>query len=154
MKKLHVTWQCALSPESQWHPGLHPKQGASRVREGFLPLCSALVRPHLQCCVQFWGPQQEKDVELLKCVQRRAPEMLRGLQQLSCEDRPREMGWLSQEKRKLQGHPAAAFSYLNRTYKKAGDGLLTRAHSGRTKGIGFKVEEARFRLRSRKKFSL
>ncbi|RMC19426.1 hypothetical protein DUI87_04037 [Hirundo rustica rustica] len=42
----------------------------SRAREGILPLCSALVRPHWQCCIQLWGPQHRKDMELLEPVQR------------------------------------------------------------------------------------
>ena len=69
---------------------------ASRARKVIVPLSSALVRPQLEYCIQVWGPQHRKNVELLERVQRRAMEYL------FCEDRLQELCLFSLEKGKLQ----------------------------------------------------
>ena len=90
-----------------------------------------------------------KDVELLKWVQRKATKMIRGLEPLSYEERLRELGLYSLEKRRLQGDLIVAFQYLKEAYKQEGERLFMRVDSGRIRGNGFKL---RFRLDIRKKF--
>jgi len=48
--------------------------------------------------------------------------MIRGLEDLTYEERPREMEFFSLEKRRVQQDLTAAFQYLMGAYKKAGKG--------------------------------
>jgi len=77
---------------------------------------------------------------------------MKGMEYLCFEERRRELGLFSLEKRWLWGDLIAAFQYLKVGYKKAGEELLTRARSDRRRGNGFKLKEGRFRFDIRKIF--
>jgi len=82
--RVTMSQQCALAAKKVDDLlGCIKKSVESRSSELTLPFYSALGRPHLEYCVQFWALHFKKDEELLERVQQRAMRMMRGMEHVS-----------------------------------------------------------------------
>ena len=78
-----------------------------------IPLYKAIVRPHLEYCIQAWRPYHKKDIDNLERVQRRATKLIPQLKQLCYEKRLLECRLTILETRRLKGDIIEVFKILN-----------------------------------------
>ena len=98
--KLVMSQQCALTAQkANCILGSIKRRAASKLKEVILPLCSALLRPHLEYCIQMWS-QYRRDMDLLEHIQKRATKMIQGMDHLPVRT-DGELGLFSMQKRKL-----------------------------------------------------
>ncbi|PKU40995.1 hypothetical protein llap_8698 [Limosa lapponica baueri] len=128
-RRLNISQQCAqVAKKANSILACIRNSVVSKTREVIVPLYLALVRPHLECCVQFWAPHNKKDIEVLERVQRRSTKLVRGLENKSCEE------------------------WLKGSCREVGVRLFSQGTGERTRGNSLKLCQGRFGLDIRKNF--
>ena len=46
--------------------------------ELFIPLYKAVVRPHLEYCIQMWRPYRKKDIDTLEIIHKGTSKIIQG----------------------------------------------------------------------------
>ena len=125
----------------------------SRLREMILPLYSALVRPHLEYCVQFWTPQFKIDRDLLG-VQQKATKLIKGLEHLPYEERLSNLGLFSLRERRLRGDLINVYKHLMGGGRQMDEARLLTLCSDKTRSNGLELEHRKFHTLMCKNFML
>ncbi|PKU44161.1 hypothetical protein llap_5530 [Limosa lapponica baueri] len=125
----------------QSHPGLHQKKHGLQVEGGdSAPLLHSHEIPPGVLCPAV-EPSAQKRHGTVEAGPELGQKMIRGLEHMSCEDRPRELELFSQEKRRVHRDLIVAFWNLEWPHKKDGDKVFSRACCNRTSFNGFKLKE-------------
>ncbi len=88
----------------------HSFQGLSK--SAFIPLCGALVRPHLEYVMPACSPNLVADINLLDGIQNLSSRLVTGMRHLPCEERLQRMGLHSLQRRRLRADLSATFKGL------------------------------------------
>ncbi len=102
-----------------------------------LPLYINLVRPHLECAVQFWLPHHAEDIAKLEAVQRRATKIIPSLRNKSYEERLARLFTL--EKRRLRGKLLECFKILKVFTNVDANKVFSIDNLSRTRSNGIKL---------------
>ena len=113
-------------------------------------LYKAIVRPHLEYCIQAWRPYRKKDIDTLERIQRRAAKMIPELRDLSYEERLKECGLTTLETRRLRGDQIEVFKILNGYENIDRNMFFSLKKDSRTRGHEVKLVKDQCRLDIRK----
>ena len=101
---MKVSEQCRIAASKGNHVlGMIRSNITYKEKSLIVPLYKAIVRPHLEYCIQAWSPYLRKDIDMLKKIQRRASKLIPGLRDLTYEERLKECGLTTLETRRLRG---------------------------------------------------
>ena len=118
-----------------------------RDRDLLLQLYRALVRPHLEYCVQFWCPYLRKDVLAIEGAQQRFTRLIPGMAGLSYEERLSRLGLYSLEFRRMRGDLIETYKILTGLDRVDSERMFPMMGESRTRGHSSRIRENLLELR-------
>ena len=148
---MKVSEQCGIAAsKGNQILGLIRRNITYKGKKLIIPLYKAIVRPHLEYCIQAWRPYCKKDIDTLERIQRRATKMIPELRDLSYEERLKECGLTTLETRRLRGDQIEVFKILNGYENIDRNMFFSLKKDSRTRGHEVKLVKDQCRLDIRK----
>ena len=110
-----------------------------------MPLYKTLLRSHLEYGIQFWSPHIRKNVEVLERIQRRFRKMLPGSECMVYDQRLRELGLYTLERRRMRGDLIDVYKILRGINRVDSQRILPRTPLLVTRGHAFQVRGGKFK---------
>ena len=111
---MKVTEQCGIAAsKGNQMLGLIRRTIMYQEKQLIVLLYKAIVRPHMEYCIQAWKPYRKKDRDKLERIQRRATKMIPELRDLNYESRLLQCGLTTLETRRLRGDQIEVFKIKN-----------------------------------------
>lgn len=136
------TAQC-LAAVLKANRALHQLRRAvsSREPEVIVPLYKVFVRPHLEYCVQAWGPYLKKDTIRIERTQRRFTRWFSCLKGIPYEERLKRLNLFSMKRRRMRGDLIEAFKILKGFSMPGVQPILHLKRSKELRGNGMKLSK-------------
>ena len=148
---MNVSEQCGIAAsKGNQIIGLIRRNITYKGKKLIIPLYKAIVRPHLEYCIQAWIPYRKKDIDTLERIQRRATKMISELRDLSYEERLKDCGLTTLETRRLRGDQIEIFKILNGYENIDINMFFSLKKDSRTRGHEVKLVKDQCRLDIRK----
>ena len=148
---MKVSEQCGIAAsKGNQILGLIRRNITYKEKKLIIPLYKAIVRPHLEYCIQASRPYRKKDIDTLERIQRRATKMIPELRDLSYEERLKECGLTTIETRRLRGDQIEVFKILNGYENIDRNMFFSLKKDSRTRGHEVKLVKDQCRLDIRK----
>ena len=148
---MKVSEQCGIAAsKGNQILGLIRRNITYKGKKLIIPLYKAIVRPHLEYCIQAWRPYHKKDIDTLERIQRRATKTIPELRDLSYEERLKECGLTTLETRRLRGDQIEVFKILNGYENIDRNMFFSLKKDSRTRGHEVKLVKDQCRLDIRK----
>ena len=132
---MKVSKQCGIAAsKGNQILGLIRRTIMYKEKQLIVPLYKAIVRPHLEYCIQASRSCRKKDIDKLERIQRRTTKMIPELRDLSYESRLLQCGLATLETRRLRGDQIEVFRIVNgedfdrNMFFKLKEGSRTRGH--------------------------